>query len=82
MWLSIVVVLLMALTMLAPLAMSFANPWGDIFEEQNADSFVDDTSNGCNDAHLEMAMPDAELIAQTSLCSDFGANPIQFRWST
>jgi hypothetical protein len=35
---------------------------------QNADSFVDDTLNGCNDGHLEMAMPFAELIAngQTS----------------
>jgi hypothetical protein len=68
-WLSIVVVLLTALTMLAPLAMSFANPWGDIFEEQNADSFVDNTSNGCNDAHLEMAMTDAELIAHRQACA-------------
>jgi hypothetical protein len=68
-WLLIVVVLLMALTMLAPLAMSFADPWGNIFEEQNADSFVDDTSNGSNNAHLEMAMPFAELIAHAQACA-------------
>jgi hypothetical protein len=38
-----VVCLLAAFTVLAPLAMSFADPWGNIFEECNADSFVDDT---------------------------------------
>jgi hypothetical protein len=43
--------------------MSFIDPWEDIHEEQNADSFVDDTSNRCNDAHLEEPMPYAELIA-------------------
>jgi hypothetical protein len=42
-WLSLVVILLTALTVLAPLAMSFIDPWEDIHEEQNADSFVDDT---------------------------------------
>jgi hypothetical protein len=61
--------MLTALTVLAPLAMSFANPWGDIFEEQNADSFVDDTSNGCNDAHLETAMPYAKMIANGQACA-------------
>jgi hypothetical protein len=54
--------MLTALTALVPIAMSFADPWGDIFEERNADSFVDDMSNGCNHAHLEAAMPFAELI--------------------
>ncbi len=48
---------------LAPLAMSFVDPWEDIHEEQNADPFVDDTSNGCNDAHLEEPMSYVELIA-------------------
>jgi hypothetical protein len=52
-WLSLVVILLTALMVLAPLAMSFVDPWEDIHEERNADSFVDDTSNGCNDAHLD-----------------------------
>ena len=52
--------------------MTFADPWGDIFEERNADSFVDDTSNGCNDAHLETAMPFAELIAMDKLVHRFG----------
>jgi hypothetical protein len=68
-WLSIVVCMLTALTVLAPLAMSFADPWGDIFEERTADSFVDDTSNGCNDAHLEMAMPYAKMIANGQACT-------------
>jgi hypothetical protein len=36
----LVIVLLTSLTILAPLAMSFADPWEDIFEERNADSFV------------------------------------------
>jgi hypothetical protein len=39
------IVLLFLLTIMAPLAMSFVDPWGDILEEQNADSFVEDTSN-------------------------------------
>jgi hypothetical protein len=43
--------------------MSLVDPWEDIHEEQNADSFVDDTSNGCNDAHLDEPMPYAKLIA-------------------
>jgi Na+-driven multidrug efflux pump len=46
-WLSIVVCLLTALTVMALIAMTFADPWGDVFEERNADSFVDDTSLGC-----------------------------------
>jgi hypothetical protein len=62
------VCLLAALTVLAPLAMSFADQWGDIFEECNIDSFVDNTLNGCNDAHLEMAMLLPELIAKGQEC--------------
>jgi hypothetical protein len=68
-WLSIVVCLLTALTVMAPIAMTFADPWGDVFEERNADSFVDDMSLGCNDAHLEKAMPFAELIAKGQECA-------------
>jgi hypothetical protein len=49
--------------------MSFADPWGNIFEERNVDSFVDDTSIGCNDAHLETAMPFEELIAHGQACA-------------
>jgi hypothetical protein len=63
-WLSLVIVLLNSLMILALLAMSFADPWEDIFEECNADSFVDDTSNGCNDGLQEEAMPYTELIAR------------------
>jgi hypothetical protein len=36
-WLSLVIVLLNSLTILALLAMSFVDPWEDIFEERNAD---------------------------------------------
>jgi hypothetical protein len=68
-WLSIAVCMLTVLTALAPTAMSFADHWGDIFEERNADSFVDDVSNGCNDAYLEMAMPFADLIAHGQSCA-------------
>jgi hypothetical protein len=57
-WLSIGICLLTPLTSLAPFAISFVDPWEDISEAQNADSFVDDTLNGCDDdAHLEMAIP-------------------------
>jgi hypothetical protein len=66
-WLSLVIVLLNSLTILAPLAMLFVDPWEDIFEEQNADSFVDDTSNGCNDGHQEEAMPYKEMIAKAQV---------------
>jgi hypothetical protein len=68
-WLFIVVVLLTALTILALIPMSFVDPWGDIFKERNANCFFDDTSNGCNDAHLDMAMPFKELIAQGQACA-------------
>jgi hypothetical protein len=47
--------------------MSFADPWEDIFEERNADSFVDDTSNRCNDGLQEEAMPYTELIAKAQV---------------
>jgi hypothetical protein len=47
---------------LPPIAMSFVDPWGNIFETRNADSFVDNMSNGCNDAHLETVMPYKNLI--------------------
>jgi hypothetical protein len=67
--LSLVVVLLTTFPILAPLSMSFADPWGNIFKERNADSFVDDMSNGCNDAHLETAMPFEELIAHGQACA-------------
>jgi hypothetical protein len=68
-WLSIVVCMLTALAALAPIAMSFADLWGDIFEERNADSFVDNMSNRCNDARLETAMPFANLIAHGQACA-------------
>jgi hypothetical protein len=66
-WLSLVIVLLTSLTILAPLTMSFADPWEDIFEERIADSFVDDTSNRCNDGLQEEAMPYTELIAKAQV---------------
>jgi hypothetical protein len=34
---SIVVCLLTTLTVMAPIAMTFADPWGDVFEERNAE---------------------------------------------
>jgi hypothetical protein len=37
--------------------------------KRNADSFVDHTSNGCNDSHLDKAMPYAELIAKAQACA-------------
>ena len=61
-WLTIVICLLSALTAMAPIAMTFMDPWGNIFDEQNADSYVDDTSLGCNDAHLREQMCYKELI--------------------
>jgi hypothetical protein len=47
---------------MAPMAMHFMDPLGDIVDEQNADSYIDDTSLGCNDAHLPMQMCNKELI--------------------
>jgi hypothetical protein len=68
-WLSLVVVMLTTLTILAPLSISFADPWGDIFEDRNADSIVDDMLKGGNDAHLEIAMAFEELIAHGQACA-------------
>jgi hypothetical protein len=61
-WLTIVVCLLSTLMTMAPMAMCFMDPWGNIVDEQNADSYVDDTSLGCNDAHLPMQICYRELI--------------------
>ena len=47
---------------MAPIAMTFMDPWGNIFDEQNADSYVDDMSLGCNNAHLREQMCYKELI--------------------
>jgi hypothetical protein len=59
-WLTLVVCLLFALTALATVTMTFADPWQDLYDEQNADAFVDDTANGVSDAHLEgpMTLPE------------------------
>jgi hypothetical protein len=63
--------------------MTFADPWGDVFEERNADSFVDDTSLGCNDAHLEKANPLCGTDCEgTGMCSDLGTNSVQLGRST
>ena len=47
-WLPTVARTLTALTALAPLAASFADPRGDAREARSADSFVGDASSGCN----------------------------------
>jgi hypothetical protein len=52
-WLTIITCLLSALTALAPLTMTFIDPWQELFDDCNANSYVDDTSSGCNDAHLD-----------------------------
>ena len=62
-WLSIVVVLLSALTAMAPAAMTFVDPWYDILSERNADSYVDDTSTGVNDAMHEEPLHWTEMLA-------------------
>jgi len=49
-WLSLVVCLLLALSVLAPWSMIFADPWEDLFDERNANSYIDDTTIGVNDA--------------------------------
>jgi hypothetical protein len=78
-WLSLVIVLLTSLTILTPLAMSFVDPWEDIFEERNVDSFVDDTSNGCNDGQQEEAMSIQGTDCEgTGDGSNLGMYPVQF----
>jgi hypothetical protein len=42
--------------------MSFMDPWQDIFDKHNADSYVDDNLSRCNDAHLDEQMCYKELI--------------------
>ena len=61
-WLTIVICLLSALTAMAPIAMTFLDPWQDVFDEQNADSYIDNTSLGCNDAHMTEQMCCKQLI--------------------
>ena len=61
-WLTIVICLLSASTAMAPITMTFLDPWQDVFGEQNADSYIDDTSLGCNDAHMTEQMCYKQLI--------------------
>jgi len=78
-WLTISVILLSALTALASVSMKFMDPWYDIFDEQNADGYVDDSANGARDSHQEEAMMLANGDTETSpaQCTDMGATVIQ-----
>lgn len=62
-WLSIVVILLQTLSVMAHMAMSFADPWGDIMHERNADSYVDDTSTSIMDAIMDEPLPLPDMFA-------------------
>ena len=42
--------------------MTFMDPWQDVFDEQKANSYVDNTSLGCNDAHMTEQMCYKQLI--------------------
>jgi hypothetical protein len=48
---------------MAPAAMIFADPWCNILVEWNADSYVDDTSTGGNDANEPKQLPWIGMIA-------------------
>jgi len=56
------VILLLALTALASVSMKFVDPWHDIFDETNADAYVDYSANGVSDAHQEEAMTLKEML--------------------
>jgi hypothetical protein len=57
------VLLLTALTAMAPAAMYFADPWRDLQSKQNADSYVDDTSTGVNNAIHDEPLHWTEMFA-------------------
>jgi len=61
-WLTISIVLLSALTALVSVSKKFMDPWHDIFDERNADAYVDNWVNGASDAHLEEAMMLTEIL--------------------
>ncbi len=62
-WLLIIVVLLQTLSSsMAPMAMSFADPWGDIVDIRNADSYVADTLTGITDATMADPLPLPDMI--------------------
>lgn len=61
-WLSISVVLLASLHRLIKRGMRFATPSDHIHVERMSDSFVDDTQNGLNDAHLPTPLRLDQLI--------------------
>jgi hypothetical protein len=47
---------------MAPMAISFANPWGNIVDVCNADSYVNDTSTGITDATMVDPLPLPDMI--------------------
>jgi hypothetical protein len=47
---------------MAPMAMSFADPLGDIVDIRNADSYVDDTLTGITDATMADPLPLPDMI--------------------
>jgi hypothetical protein len=61
-WLSLAVILLTAPMALAPMSMIFIDPWHNIFDECNADAYVDDTATGVNDAYLDDPLPFEEMV--------------------
>ena len=61
-WLTLVICLLLALSAMAPIAMKFVDPWNDISNERNADSYVDDTAVGVSDAIQDEPMSIPEII--------------------
>jgi hypothetical protein len=78
-WLSIMVVLLQTLWVMAHMAMSFADPWGDIMHEHNANSYVDDTSTSIMDATMDEPLPLPDMFANMQdVAQKFGTNPLQF----
>jgi len=62
-WLSLVVCLLAGLSAIALWSMTFADPWEDIFDERNVDSYVDDTAVGVNDAMDEDPSSIDDIVA-------------------
>ncbi len=62
-WLSIVLVLLSALTAMAPAAMYFADPWQNLHSEWNADSYVDNASTRVNNVIHDEPLHWMEMFA-------------------
>lgn len=80
-WLTIAARPLSVLTAMAPMAMSFADPWSEALNKRDAGSHVNDSSAGCNDDAPRAGALQRACQEQPGGGPGMGATPAQLEQS-